>query len=53
MCQSQVAIFRGILIFSSADIDKYEPDVDTQFLERIGSVVSTILDHVSHREIAG
>ena len=45
--------FRGILIFSSADIDKYEPDVDTQFLERIGSVVSTILDHVSHREIAG
>ena len=40
--------FRGILIFSSADIDKYEPDVDTQFLERIGSVVSTILEHVSH-----
>ena len=45
--------FQGILIFSSADIDKYEPDVDTQFLERIGGVVSTILDHVSHREIAG
>ena len=43
--------FQGVLIFSSSDIDKYEPDVDTQFLVRIGSVVSTILEHVSHRNI--
>lgn len=42
--------FQGVLIFSSSDIDKYEPDVDTQFLVRIGNVVSTILEHVSHRD---
>jgi uncharacterized protein YigA (DUF484 family) len=42
--------FQGVLIFSSSDIDKYEPDVDTQFLARIGNVVSTILEHVSHRD---
>jgi uncharacterized protein YigA (DUF484 family) len=42
--------FQGLLIFSSSDIDKYEPAVDTQFLARIGNVVSTILEHVSHRD---
>ena len=42
--------FQGVLIFSSSDIDKYEPDVDTQFLVRIGNFVSTILEHVSHRD---
>lgn len=42
--------FQGVLIFSSSDIDKYEPDVDTQFLARIGNVVSTILEHVSDRD---
>ena len=41
----------GILIFSSSNIETYRPDMDTQFLGRIGSVVDIIIKQVDHHDL--
>ena len=41
----------GVLIFSSSDENKYDPSIDTRFLEKIGNVVSATLEYESHRDI--
>ena len=35
----------GVLIFSSSDAQKLDPNIDTQFLERVGHIVSTAIDN--------
>ena len=35
----------GVLIFSSSDAQKFDPNIDTQFLERVGHIVSTAIDN--------
>ena len=35
----------GVLIFSSTDAQKFDPNIDTQFLERVGHIVSTAIDN--------
>ena len=35
----------GILIFSSSDAQRFDPNIDTQFLERVGHIVSTVIDN--------
>ena len=35
----------GILIFSSSNEQKFDPSIDTQFLGRIGNIVSTAIDN--------
>ena len=37
----------GILIFSSSDPLKFEPDMDVQFLKRIGELISTTVENNS------
>ena len=35
----------GVLIFSSSDAQKFDTNIDTQFLERVGHIVSTAIDN--------
>jgi uncharacterized protein YigA (DUF484 family) len=37
----------GVLIFSSSDPLKFEPDMDVQFLKRIGELISTTVENNS------
>jgi uncharacterized protein YigA (DUF484 family) len=37
----------GVLIFSSTDPLKFEPDMDVQFLKRIGELISTTVENNS------
>ncbi|MDA0238140.1 MAG: DUF484 family protein [Proteobacteria bacterium] len=43
----------GILIFSSSDAQRFDPNIDTQFLERVGNIVSTIIENAyAHQNLA-
>lgn len=44
-------VLRGVLIFRSSDKNAYEPNMNTEFLARIGSVVGAILEQLSHRDL--